>query len=369
MTHPSDHRCMARALQLAQRGLYTTDPNPRVGCVIARDGEIVGEGWHQRSGEAHAEVLAIKAAGDQARGATAYVSLEPCNHQGRTPACTEALIKAEVARVVMASEDPNPQAHHGACQRLEEAGIEVQSGVMEAEALALNPGYISRMTRSRPWVRIKMAASLDGRTAMASGESKWITSTAAREDVQYWRARSSAILTGVGTVLADDPALNVRLDGVERQPLRVIVDSHLSTPDTAKLFASAGDVLIVTTSDDKNYSERLRSAGAELMLLPASTGGVDLADMMVRLGQQQINEVMVEAGATLAGALLTANLVDELIVYLAPHLMGNQARGMFNLTAIEQLADRVSLDIVDVRAVGRDWRIQAKIVRSAPQSG
>ncbi|NOZ11482.1 MAG: bifunctional diaminohydroxyphosphoribosylaminopyrimidine deaminase/5-amino-6-(5-phosphoribosylamino)uracil reductase RibD [Gammaproteobacteria bacterium] len=360
---------MARALRLAQRGLYSTDPNPRVGCVIARDGEILGEGWHQRAGEAHAEVLAIKAAGDQTRGATAYVTLEPCNHQGRTPPCTEALIKAGVARVVMASNDPNPQANCGALQRLREAGIEVERGVMEAEALALNPGYVSRMTRSRPWVRIKMAASLDGRTAMASGQSKWISSAAAREDVQYWRARSSAILTGVGTVLADDPSLNVRLDGVERQPLRVVVDSHLSTPDSAKLFASTGGVLIVTTSDDKNYSERLRSAGAEVMLLPASTGGVDLAEMMAQLGQQQINEVMVEAGATLAGALLTANLVDELIVYLAPHLMGNQARGMFNLAALEQLGDRIALDIVDVRPVGRDWRIQAKVTRSVAKGG
>jgi diaminohydroxyphosphoribosylaminopyrimidine deaminase/5-amino-6-(5-phosphoribosylamino)uracil reductase len=360
-----DCRHMARALQLARRGLYTTDPNPRVGCVIVRDREVVGEGWHERAGGPHAEVHALRAAGERARGATVYVTLEPCSHHGRTPPCADALIDAGVDRVVAAMADPNPQVATAGVARLREAGIAVELGVMEAQAEALNPGFLSRMRRGRPWVRAKLAASLDGRTAMASGESKWITGEAARDDVQRWRARSSAILTGIGTVLADDPRLDVRLPGADRQPMRVVVDSNLSMPTTARMLAVGGPVMVVTANDDSGYAESLAGAGAEVMFLPAGQRTVDLVGLMDQLASREINEVHLEAGANLCGAMLVAGLVDEIVLYLAPHLMGSQARGLFNLPGLERLADRVALRLTDVRNVGDDLRVVARVIEPA----
>jgi diaminohydroxyphosphoribosylaminopyrimidine deaminase/5-amino-6-(5-phosphoribosylamino)uracil reductase len=356
----TDVRYMARALSLARRGLYTTDPNPRVGCVLVHDGEIVGEGWHERAGAAHAEIHALASAGPRARGATAYVSLEPCSHYGRTPPCADALIKAGVARVVVAMEDPNPAVAGSGLRRLQSAGIETVSGVLEDQARALNPGFVSRMERQRPYVRIKLAVSLDGRTAMASGESKWITGDAARLDVQRLRARSSVILTGIGTVVADDPSLNVRAFDIGRQPVRVVIDANLSMPADARMLSLDGVTLIVTASDDGDRSEELVNAGAEVLCLSSGVNSVDLVALMQHLARREVNEILVEAGATTCGALLRAGLVDELVVYMAPHLMGTAARGMFSLPGLEEMADRVPLRIEDVRAVGEDWRIVAR---------
>ncbi len=351
---------MARALELARRGLYTTDPNPRVGCVVVRDGQVVGEGWHERAGGPHAEVRALEAAGEGARGADVYVTLEPCNHHGRTPPCSEALVRAGVGRVVAACADPNPLGGDGGRARLEAAGIPVEMGVLAREAEALNPGFFARLRRGRPWLRLKLAASLDGRTAMASGESQWITGPAAREDVQRWRARSSAVMTGAGTVLADDPRLTARLEGLTRQPLRVVIDGHLSVPETARLFESEAPLLVITASEDAGAAERLRARGAEVLCLPAGGGGVDLEAALQHLAQREVNEVLVEAGATLAGSLLDAGLVDELIFYYAPCLLGHQARPMFHLPALARLEDRVALEVDEVRAVGGDWRVRAR---------
>jgi diaminohydroxyphosphoribosylaminopyrimidine deaminase/5-amino-6-(5-phosphoribosylamino)uracil reductase len=354
----ADVEFMSRALMLARRGLYTTDPNPRVGSILVKDGEIVGEGWHERAGEAHAEINALEQAGDKARGATAYVTLEPCCHTGRTPPCTDALIAAGVSRVVVAMQDPNPLVAGGLAV-LEDAGIKVQSGVLQAQAEALNPGFISRMREKRPYIRVKLAVSLDGKTAMANGESKWITGEAARADVQRLRAQSSAILTGSGTVLSDDPSLNVRDMDIGRQPMRVIVDANLSTPETAKILKLEGSTLIATAAEEADLSEMLVNAGAEIILLPAGSNKVDLPALMQHLAAQEVNEVLVEAGSTLCGSLLESKLVDELVVYMAPHIMGHDARGMFRLPGLENMADRISLNMTDVRAVGKDWRITA----------
>lgn len=357
----ADVKHMARAIRLARKGLYTTHPNPRVGCVLVKDGEIMGEGWHQRAGEPHAEINAIKAAGEEARGATAYVTLEPCCHQGRTPPCSDALIAAGVTRVVVAMQDPNPQVAGQGIQALSDAGIETTTGLLQEQAEALNPGFIKRMQSGQPYVRLKQAVSLDGRTAMANGESKWISGKAARADVQRLRAQSCAILTGSGTMLADDPSLNVRVLDIGRQPLRVIVDSNLSMPETAKLLSLEGETLIVTASEDAERASVFVKAGAEVLCLPNGAGQVDLPALMQHLAAREVNEVLVEAGTVLSGSLLSAGLIDELIVYLAPHLMGNNARGMFNLPAIEKMADRITLQIVDVTAVGEDWRIIATV--------
>ncbi len=361
MTSVEDMRHMARALRLAREGLYTTDPNPRVGCVITHDGEVVGEGWHERAGAPHAEINALAAAGERARGATVYVTLEPCSHTGRTPPCADALIKAGVARVVAAMTDPNPQVAGDGVARLQEAGIDIEVGLMAAQAAALNPGYVQRMQKGRPWVRIKLGASLDGRTAMASGESKWITGAAARADVQDLRARSSAIITGVGTVLADDPSLSVRLPGVARQPLRVVVDGNLSMPESAKMLGDDGAVLVVTANDDVDYTERLRRTGAEVLFLAAGPGAIDVPALMSHLSEREVNEIMVEAGATLSGSLLAAGIVDELVLYFAPNIMGSDARGMFKLPGLDDLSQRIELKIIDVRAVGDDWRVIARV--------
>jgi diaminohydroxyphosphoribosylaminopyrimidine deaminase / 5-amino-6-(5-phosphoribosylamino)uracil reductase len=362
----SDHKHMGRALELAARGLYTTDPNPRVGCVLVRDGEVVGEGWHARAGGPHAEIDALRAAGDRADGATAYVTLEPCCHHGRTPPCTGALISAGVRRVIAAMEDPNPQVGGAGLKALQTAGIEVHAGLLAAEAERLNPGFVMRMRAGRPWVRCKLAMSLDGRTAMASGESRWITGAEARRDVHRWRARSSAILTGIGTVLADDPLLTVRLDQAAddpvRQPLRVILDTRLDTPPEARLLGAPGETLILTgVHDDSDGCARLRDKGASIITLPVEDGRLDLAAVMRHLGRMEINELHLEAGARLSGALLAGGWVDELLVYMAPHLMGDAARGLFSLPGLERMAQRIELSIDDIRAVGRDWRISASV--------
>ncbi len=361
MNSTTDLRHMSRALQLARRGLYTADPNPRVGCVLVREGRIVGEGWHERTGEAHAEIHALGAAGSEAKGATAYVTLEPCSHQGRTPPCADALIEAGITRVVAAMEDPNPQVAGEGLQRLREAAIDVTCGLMSAEAEALNPGFVSRMRRGRPWVCSKLAMSLDGRTAMASGESKWITDEPARADVHRLRARSSAIVSGIGTILADDPVLTARIESTDiLQPLRVVLDPYLSTPPSARILQQSGGTLIVCAEDEPAIREALEAAGAEVICLPGREGTIDLPTLMDLLGDRQINEVLIETGAVLSGALLRAGLIDEFIVYMAPHLMGDQARGLFHLPELEAMKERIELEITDIRAVGRDWRITAR---------
>jgi diaminohydroxyphosphoribosylaminopyrimidine deaminase/5-amino-6-(5-phosphoribosylamino)uracil reductase len=365
MNPADDQRYMARALQLAERGLYTTDPNPRVGCVLVKDGRVVGEGWHEYAGGPHAEINALAQAGSAAAGASAYVSLEPCCHQGRTPPCTDALIKAGVRRVVIAMQDPNPLVDGEGAGLLRAAGIEVQSGVLADEARRLNPGFDLRIRSGRPWVRCKLAMSLDGRTALASGESQWITGSAARRDVHRLRARSSAIMTGIGTVLADDPALTVRLEDAGtadiKQPLRVVLDSRLRLPASARLLGLPGETLVITA--EGTAAARFGDAAVSVASVPAKSGRLDLAAVLQYLGSLEINEVHVEAGATLSGALLQAGLVDELVIYMAPHLMGDAARGLFALPGLERMADRVQLAITDIRAVGQDWRITATVRR------
>lgn len=361
-TSAADARFMARALQLARRGLYTTDPNPRVGCVVVKDGKIIGEGWHERAGEPHAEINALNQAGtNNTHSAGVYLTLEPCCHHGRTPPCTQALIKAGVKRVVAAMRDPNPQVAGKGFKEIESHGIQVAVGLMEAEAEALNPGFISRMRRGRPYVRVKLAISLDGRTSMVNGDSKWITSEAARADVQKWRARSSVILTGVSTVLVDDPLLTVRDLNIGRQPLRVVLDSHLRTPVTARLLKAEGRTLIVTTSEDLALIEKLKKVGADVAHIATLKKTVDLVELLKHLAWLEVNEVMVEAGATLCGALLKQGLVDELLLYYAPHIMGNNERGMFVLPPLLRMSDRIEVEITDIRAIGKDWRVIAKV--------
>ncbi|PAU76691.1 bifunctional diaminohydroxyphosphoribosylaminopyrimidine deaminase/5-amino-6-(5-phosphoribosylamino)uracil reductase RibD [Halomonas salipaludis] len=367
---------MARALTLARRGLYTTDPNPRVGCVLVKQRRIVGEGFHARAGEPHAEVHALRAAGDAARGATAYVTLEPCSHHGRTGPCAEALVAAGVKRVVVAMQDPNPQVAGRGLTILREAGVEVECGLMEEQAQALNPGFILRMTRQRPLVRLKMATSLDGRTAMRSGESQWITGPRARTEVQRLRARSSAVISGVESIIFDNSRLTVRasqldLDDAEaiasRQPLRVIVDSRLRLPQAAACLREPGRTLVATCSHDAERRSRLEAAGAEVLVLASGIDGrVDLQALLRYLAnQEQANEVLVETGATLAGAMLDAELVDEIQLFMAPTLLGGEARPLFSLPGLETMAQQRALDILDIRAVGRDWRITARPQRRA----
>ncbi len=363
-----DHRYMAHALRLAKRGLYTTDPNPRVGCVLVKNDEIVGEGWHRRAGEPHAERLALTAAGDGAAGATAYVTLEPCAHHGRTPPCAEALIKAGVSRVVAAVVDPNPLVAGKGVAMLREAGIEAEAGLLADAAEALNSGFFKRMREGVPLVRCKLAMSLDGRTAMANGESQWITGEDARRDVQRLRARSSAILTGVGTVMADDPSMNVRLafdelEGVERpqhvrQPLRVVMDTRLRISPRAKMLELPGETLIICGEGAPAETEaELRAAGADVERLPQLGGRIDLAATLRALAAREVNEVLIESGATLAGQALQAGLVDELLVYIAPHLMGHEARELVSLPGLSQMLDRLHLQYRDVRMVGGDLRL------------
>ncbi|MHB1213547.1 MAG: bifunctional diaminohydroxyphosphoribosylaminopyrimidine deaminase/5-amino-6-(5-phosphoribosylamino)uracil reductase RibD [Thiobacillus sp.] len=348
-----DHVHMARALQLAARGRYTASPNPRVGCVIVRDDRVVGEGWHERAGTPHAEVHALQAAGAWARGATAYVTLEPCSHHGRTPPCAEALINAGVGRVVAAMTDPNPLVAGGGISMLTLAGIAAEIGLMEAEARALNPGFVSRMTRGRPWLRLKTASTLDGKTALANGQSQWITGEAARADVQALRARACAILTGSGTVLSDNPRMNVRDVDIGRQPLRVVVDSALRTPADAAILPA----LIACHHAEPRLRAALERAGAEVIELPAADGRVDLAALLALLGQRGVNELHVEAGAALNGALLAAGLVDEWVAYMAPLAVGDDARGLFAHPPLTTLADAARFRLADVRQVGGDLRL------------
>jgi diaminohydroxyphosphoribosylaminopyrimidine deaminase/5-amino-6-(5-phosphoribosylamino)uracil reductase len=352
---------MKRALELARRGLFTTTPNPRVGCVIVQAGRIVGEGWHERAGGPHAEVRALEAAGARARGATAYVSLEPCSHHGRTPPCTDALAAAGMAQVVAAMRDPNPLVAGKGLARLAQAGIEVRSGLLEEEARELNIGFVSRMTRGRPWVRVKIAASLDGKTALNNGRSRWITGPEARRDGHAWRARACAVLTGVGTVKDDDPQLTVREVETLRQPVRIVVDSRLETPLSARILEGGG-VLIATAVTDAAAFRAFGEKGVEVLALPNPQGKVDLGALMAELARREMNEVHVEAGFRLNGSLLREGLVDELVIYLAPHLIGDSARGMFHLPALEDLGGRRALSIREVRMVGEDIRVVARPV-------
>ncbi|BCX81810.1 diaminohydroxyphosphoribosylaminopyrimidine deaminase/5-amino-6-(5-phosphoribosylamino)uracil reductase [Methylomarinovum caldicuralii] len=361
MTPASDHLWMARALRLAEKGRYTTDPNPRVGCVLVKDGRVVGEGWHRRAGGPHAEIEALKMAGEAARGADCYVTLEPCCHHGRTPPCTEALIKAGISRVVAAMADPNPRVAGGGLKRLQADGIEAVCGVLETEAEALNRGFVSRHRRGRPWVTAKLAASLDGRTALASGESKWITSPQARADVHRLRAGSSAVLTGIGTVLADNPRLDARLGDTDVvQPLRVVVDSRLRMPPTARMLDLPGRTLIACCHPDPARRAALEAAGAEIWVAPIREGRVDLAALLEELARREVNEVLVEAGSTLNGALAAAGLVDEWVIYLAPCLLGDEGRGLFHLPGIGKMADRIGLRFVETRRIGPDLRIKVQ---------
>jgi diaminohydroxyphosphoribosylaminopyrimidine deaminase/5-amino-6-(5-phosphoribosylamino)uracil reductase len=356
----ADRTYMSRALELAERGLYTTTPNPRVGCVIVRGGEIVAEGWHERAGEPHAEAIALAAAGERARGATAYVTLEPCSHQGRTPPCSEALVGAGIARVVAAMEDPNPLVAGNGLRRLRAVGIESACGLMETEARELNIGFVARMTRGRPWVRMKIAASLDGGTALANGRSQWITGTEARRDGHRWRARACAVLTGIGTVKDDDPQLTVREVETSRQPARVVVDSRLETPGSARILAPG--TVIAAARHDAVRGAALSAKGAEIVVIPNASGKVDLAALMRELARRQMNEIHVEAGHKLNGSLLRENLVDELVVYLAPSILGDSARGMFHLPELEALPARYQLEVKDVCIVGADVRIVSRVV-------
>jgi len=353
-----DRSQMRRALELAARGLYTATPNPRVGCVIARGQRVLGEGFHARTGEAHAEANAIAdaaARGEDTRGATMYVTLEPCNHYGRTPPCAEAIVAAGIGRVVLAMRDPSRNAGGGAA-RLRAAGIAVEEGLLEDEARELNIGFVSRVTRGRPWVRVKVAASLDGRTALASGESQWITSAAARRDGHAWRARACAILTGIGTVLADDPALTVRDVPTSRQPRRIVVDRRAQTPVRARVLAD--ESAIIVTAGERNPAW---PAAIEVIALGDTSGRVDLARMMEEFAARGINELHVEAGARLNGALLGAGLVDEILAYLAPAIIGDPARGMFELPSpLASLQKRAQFTLHDVARVGDDLRILAR---------
>ena len=370
MNQAVDHLHLARAIRLAQRGLYTTHPNPRVGCVLVKEGRVVGEGYHRRAGGPHAERIALEAAGGEAQGATAYVTLEPCCHHGRTPPCADALVEAGVARVVAAMEDPNPLVAGRGLDLLRRQSVAVEVGLLETQARELNPGFIKRVSVGLPFVRCKLAMSLDGRTAMASGESRWISSDAARRDVQRLRARSSAIVTGIETVLYDDPSLNVRLESSELpglepgeaiiQPMRVVVDSRLRTPTTARMLDLPGQTLVACVEQDPARTAALEAKGARVCAFPGVKGRVDLASLFRFLARQEINEVLLEAGPTLAGATLQAGLIDEIWIYLAPHLMGDGARGLFHLPGLERMLDRVGLEILDVRAAGCDWRIRAR---------
>jgi diaminohydroxyphosphoribosylaminopyrimidine deaminase/5-amino-6-(5-phosphoribosylamino)uracil reductase len=356
-----DFKFMAHALRLAERGLYTTTPNPRVGCVIVKDGRIVGEGWHERAGGPHAEVVALTAGGANAQGATAYVSLEPCSHHGRTPPCADALIAAKVARVVAAMQDPNPQVAGSGLRKLREAGIAAEAGILETEARELNIGFVSRMTRGRPWMRVKIAASLDGKTALKNKISRWITGADARRDGHRWRARSCAVMTGIGTLSDDDPRLTVRDVETPRQPLRIVVDSRLRVTPEAKILEGGG-VLVATATRDEDKNRALARKGAEIVVLPNAEHKVDLLDLAKFLAGRGINEVLVEAGINLNSALLRAGVVDELLIYFAPHMLGDAARGMFDLGELTEMNKRLQLNIQETRMIGPDLRILARPV-------
>ena len=355
----ADRLHMAEALRLAEKGLWTTTPNPRVGCVIVNNGKVVGGGWHEKAGGPHAETIALAEAGARAAGATIYVTLEPCSHHGRTPPCADALIAAKPARVVAAMQDPNPEVAGAGFARLKAAGIAVESGLMQDEAAELNIGFVARMTRGRPWVRMKIAATLDGRTALANGQSQWITGAEARRDGHAWRARACAVLTGIGTVRDDDPLLTVRDVSTPRQPLRVVVDSRLQLAPTARILEGGG-VLVVSAIDDRARISALAARGAEVIVLANAQGKTDLEAIMRELAHRGINEVHVESGSKLNGSLLSAGMVDELLLYYAPSLLGDAARGMFNLPKFDSLEKKTSLRFHDVRRIGGDLRVLAR---------
>jgi diaminohydroxyphosphoribosylaminopyrimidine deaminase/5-amino-6-(5-phosphoribosylamino)uracil reductase len=371
MADATDYEHMAHALKLAANGLYDTAPNPTVGCVLVKDARVVGTGWSAPAGGPHAEIVALKAAGAAARGATAYVTLEPCCHTGRTGPCTKALIEAGVARVVFAGRDPNPRVNGGGAAALAAAGIAVEGGVMESAAEPLNRGFFTRMRTGLPYVRSKLAVSLDGRTALANGRSKWITSAAARADVHRGRARSSAVLTGSGTIVDDDPLLDARREeaGIDaslgiKQPLRVVVDARLKMPPGAKTLTRPGEVLVLTTRPlDDPKAEALRAAGARVERVAGDAEHCDLTAVIERLGALEVNDVWVEAGAGLNGTLLRAGLIDELIIYMAPRILGATARGMFEIPALESLADGYGVTFEEIRKVGADLRITARVSR------
>jgi diaminohydroxyphosphoribosylaminopyrimidine deaminase/5-amino-6-(5-phosphoribosylamino)uracil reductase len=360
MVTAADHEFMGQALELAGRGLYTTTPNPRVGCVIVRDGTIVGAGWHEKAGMPHAEVLALKAAGGRARGATLYVNLEPCGPKRPNPPSPEADIDAGVERMVAAVQDPNPKVAGTGFSKLRAAGIAVEQGLREEEARELNIGFFARITRGRPWVRMKIAASLDGRTALANGRSQWITGEAARADGHRWRARACAVLTGFGTVRDDDPQLNVRGVDTPRQPLKIVVDSKFETSPSARLLQE-GKTLVVGAVNDAKRVASLKAAGAEVVSIPNKSGKVELFKLMEELARRELNEIHVEAGTKLNGSLLQAGVIDELLVYLAPSVIGDTGRGMFHLPEITELSRVSALKIREVERVGADLRILARI--------
>ncbi len=368
-----DHQYMSEALQLAAQGLYTTQPNPRVGCVIVKDNQIIGRGAHLKAGEPHAEIYALREAGTVAEGADVYVTLEPCSHFGRTPPCMNALIEAKVKRVFVAMQDPNPLVAGRGIKHLQDEKIEVFVGLMQKEAEALNVGFIKRMQLQMPYVSSKIAASLDGKTALNNGKSQWITSAYARNDVQHWRARSCAILTGIGTVLADDPSMTVRLENIQRQPIRVIVDSELKISPDAKILQKSSEhdrvIIAYAEKSDQHDAKKLalQAASVALWCLPfvnLKKPQVDLVALLKALARDGVNEILVEAGQTLNGALLAQGLVDELILYYAPKLLGHDAQGMFAIPQLNEMADAISLQLTDVRQVGPDIRMLAKPIVS-----
>lgn len=354
-----DEYFMAKALQLAARGLNSTAPNPRVGCVIVKNGRIVGEGWHVSSGEAHAEVLALKQADSDAAGATLYVNLEPCAHQGRTPPCVDAIIKAGINRVVLSARDPNPLVNGKGVERLKANGITVLEGLLAQESIELNIGFFKRMESGKPWVRVKVAAGLDGKTALDNGKSQWITSEVAREDAHRWRARSCVVLTGVGTVVEDDPRLTVRHIETSRQPQKVVVDSQLRSPLSANLFKMPG-VTIATAVTNKEQLDPFVDKGVNVLVLPDSDGRVDLAALLIELADKHMNEVLVEAGINLHSALLRRNLIDEMIIYYAPKFLGAQGRGMLFLDGLEKMDDVAEREIIDIKKFGKDFRVTVR---------
>ena len=351
---------MQRVLELAAQGTATTQPNPRVACVIVNNGEIVGEGVHQRAGEPHAERLALEQAGERARGGTAYVNLEPCCHQGRTPPCTDGLIDAGISKVIAAMRDPNPLVEGGGFEMLTAAGIEVEHGLMEEQARWLNRGFVSRMTRGRPWVTLKTGATLDGRTAAYDGTSKWITSAEARIRVQELRASSSAVITGIGTVLADDPNMDVRIDAAERQPLRVVLDSHLQMAESARIIGDDGQCHVFTLSQDEERIDSLSAAGVEVIVLSdLSSGRINLSEMLSELGKWQCNEVLIEAGSSLSGAFIESGLVDELALFYAGSILGDKAQSMFQFEQPVTFDERTEFVINSTEMIGPDVFVQA----------
>lgn len=359
----SDTEGIALALECASKGLFITSPNPRVGCVIVKGNKVIGEGFTQPAGQAHAEIQALNDAtrrGNDVRGSTVYVTLEPCSHYGRTPPCADALIRAGVARVVAAVADPNPLVAGNGVEKLKAAGIDVTVGVLEEAAHEMNIGFMSRMQRGRPWIRMKAAASLDGKTALNNGASQWITSADARDDGHWWRARACAVLTGIGTVREDDPQLNVRAVDTPRQPRRIVVDSRLQISPDARILSGGGTWIVAATSNPEKEAQ-LRDCGAEIIILPNAHGKVDLPALMQELGRRQVNELHVEAGFKLNGSLIREGCVDELLLYLAPSILGD-AQGLFDLPALDSLDNRKSLAFHEIRQIGPDLRILARFV-------